>query len=132
MSRARRRSARTARTARTVVDLAAAVVDAGVAPNAHRAGLPPAVVVEAYERLVVRDLGLRHLGRWIVIDAPPAATELERRERSMLTQGGRLVGFTPGGPGARDLPPYRGIVLQQGGQTTTARVAVHAPVEVAP
>lgn len=86
---------------------------------------------------LVRDLDLRHLGRWIYLPGRPASLGRPvQLEPSLAAIAGRLVGIrqgdpgTPTGPHAR--PSRRTLVLQQGATTTEYHVDVAERVDVAP
>lgn len=85
------------------------------------------------EVMLVRHLGLEHLGRWIYLPGRPAAGgPAIATEPSLAGAGGRLVGIRPGKAGTRDQPGHRLLVVLQGSASAELPVRVDDRVDVAP
>lgn len=96
----------------------------GVAP----AGPPPAP-----ETMLVRHLGLEHLGRWVYLPGKPALIGPRAiQEPSITSVGGRLIGLRAGKVGQHDQPGTRVLVLAQGSALAELSISVADRVDVAP
>lgn len=95
---------------------------------------PGALVLEPTpDVLLVRHLGLEHLGRWIYLPGRPAKQGPNvAREPSVVAAAGRLVGIRPGKAGVSDQPGTRVLVLSQGSALAELSVSVADRVDVAP
>lgn len=83
--------------------------------------------------MLVRHLGLEHLGRWIYLPGRPAkGGPAIATEPSLAGAGGRLVGIRPGRAGTRDQPGVRLLVVLQGSAAAELPVRVDERVDVAP
>ena len=83
--------------------------------------------------VLVRHLGLEHLGRWIYLPGRPAkGGPAIATEPSLAGAGGRLVGIRPGKAGTRDQPGHRLLVVLQGSAAAELPVRVDDRVDVAP
>lgn len=83
--------------------------------------------------MLVRHLGVEHLGRWIYLPGRPAkGGPALVAEPSLAGAGGRLVGIRPGKAGTRDQPGVRLLVVLQGSAAAELPVRVDDRVDVAP
>lgn len=79
--------------------------------------------------VLVRHLGVEHLGCWITIPGTPDSART-RQEPSLLLEGGRLVGFMPDVDTARS-PSTRVLVILRGAPNLVP-VRVDTTVTIAP
>jgi hypothetical protein len=85
------------------------------------------------EVMLVRHLGIEHLGRWSYLPGRPAkGGPAIATEPSLAATGGRLVGIRPGKAGTRDQPGHRLLVVLQGSAAAELPVRVDDRVDVAP
>ena len=95
---------------------------------------PVAPVLEATaDVMLVRYLGLEHMGRWIYLPGRPAKQGPKvAQEPSVAAIAGRLVGIRTGKAGVQDQPGTRVLVLQQGTALAELSISVADRVDVAP
>jgi len=83
--------------------------------------------------MLVRHLGVEHLGRWIYLPGRPAlGGPFMVAEPSIAAAGGRLVGIRPGKVGTRSEAAYRILVVLQGSASVELPTRVDDRVDVAP
>jgi hypothetical protein len=95
---------------------------------------PVAPVLDATaDVMLVRYLGLEHMGRWVYLPGRPAKQGPKvAQEPSVVAIAGRLVGIRGGKPGQQDQPGTRVLVLAQGSALAELSVSVADRVDVAP
>jgi hypothetical protein len=85
------------------------------------------------EVMLVRHLGLPHLGRWIYLPGRPALAGPQYvAEPTLVATAGRLVGIRPSKAGTRDAVSTRTLVVLQGPAAAELSVRVDDRVDVAP
>lgn len=83
--------------------------------------------------LLVRHLGIEHLGRWVHLPGRPALLgSYAVVEPALAVTAGRLVGIRPGKAGTRDTPGTVTLVLMQGSTVAELPTRVDDRVDVAP
>lgn len=120
------------REARALIALASETLTALAAEHLER-GADQLAPAPAPEVMLVRHLGLEHLGRWIYLPGRPAAGGPKvAQEPTVVAVAGRLVGIRAGKIGTNDQPGTRGLVLLQGPASAELSVSVADRVDVAP
>lgn len=112
-----------------LVDAVAALLAVQVEP------VPVAPVLRdvSPETMLVRHLGLEHMGRWIYLPGRPAKQGPRvAQEPEVIAVSGRLVGIRAGKPGIQDQPGTRVLVLAQGSALAELPTSVADRVDVAP
>lgn len=109
------------------VAVAIATLGEGLALAVAAASDRPTPVVD---ELLVRHLGVEHMGRWVLIPGRPNRT-VEQRDPAGLAIAGRLVGLEPGEyPQVTNASVSRTLILLQGGRGHEHLVPVDAVIRV--
>lgn len=91
---------------------------------------PQPVPPPAPERILGREIGVAHLGRWIEVQRKPVEPRVIN-DPSLISEGGRLIGFHADAEPGRS-PSTRVLVLSLDGKNVEIRVRTDEPVLVAP